>query len=168
MLPILSPSFTELSQRPLNYTRAHFGIVSNNSFMFLYSWDFFSSWQRKNPWAVLKAYAAAFGNESIFKDERHAHLPEPLLVLKSINVHTLDGKKIWAEMKEFVAKENLKRVVFLERHMTASETVDLFKHANAYVSLHRSEGKHLQGKLAAPIQRTQSHAYTLHFSNKYT
>ncbi len=141
MLPILSPSFSELAQRPINYTRAHYGI-KNDAFVFLFSWDFFSSWQRKNPMAVLKAYAAAFGNENVFQEKKHADLPKPLLVLKSINVHTLDGNRIWAEMKAFVAAQpQLRNVVFLENHMTAAETVDLFKHANAYVSLHRSEGK---------------------------
>ncbi len=143
MLPILSPSFTELESRPIAHTRMHYGI-ENDSFVFMFSWDFYSSYQRKNPMAVLKSFVTAFGaNSTVYQEKRKSNtlLPKPLLVLKSINAHTMDGERMLTEMKALVASEpQLPHVVFLEKHMTAAETVDLFKQANVYVSLHRSEG----------------------------
>ncbi len=141
MLPSLPPAFAELSQKPIAHTRAHYGI-EENTFVFLFSWDFQSKWQRKNPMGVLQAFAAAFLRANVFQEKKHAKLPKPLLVLKSIYAYAFeDSKREWADMKALVAAEpRLPPVVFLENHMTAEETIDLFKHANAYVSLHRSEG----------------------------
>ena len=103
--------------------RSHFGLPEN-ACVFLFTFDFFSTVQRKNPAAVIAAFQLAFRRD------------EPaVLVLKSINAD-----------QDRAAREELERqsrganIVFQDTHISAPEMDSLFASADCYVSLHRSEG----------------------------
>jgi glycosyltransferase involved in cell wall biosynthesis len=103
--------------------RPRFGL-DQRDYVFLFTFDFFSTIDRKNPAAVIAAFRAAFQSS------------EPAaLVIKSINSerHRAARDSLGREA------EGLK-VVFLDAHMTPAEMNALFASSDCYVSLHRSEG----------------------------
>ncbi len=92
-------------------------------FLFMFDWASYAS--RKNPGAVIEAFHRAFpaGNEAaqlLVKTQNAALLPE------------LSGL--------FGASIDDDRIVFLDQQMTRPELVGLVAAADAFVSLHRSEG----------------------------
>jgi glycosyltransferase involved in cell wall biosynthesis len=103
--------------------RIRFGLPENVC-VFLFTFDFFSTVQRKNPGAVIAAFRRAFRREDA-----------AVLVLKSINAE-----------QDREAREDLGRqsqdakVAFFDAHISAEGMDELFASANCYVSLHRSEG----------------------------
>ena len=103
--------------------RRRFGF-SDDVLVFLFTFDFFSTVERKNPAAVIRAFRRAFrpGDKT-------------LLVLKSINADQHPAPR------EALGRESEgSNVVFLDKHISASEMNALFASADCYVSLHRSEG----------------------------
>ncbi len=168
MLPIIPSAMIDVAHKPIMHTRAHFG-MDDNSFIYLFTWDFKSKWRRKNPMAVLQAYVAAFFHGKVHMDEKHAKLPKPLLVLHGINVNTSeDGLLELNGMKALSAKPHMPRVLFLDNQMSSTETIDLFKHANAYVSLHQLEGifHHKYETRISCIKKQELHVNNLN-SNSY-
>jgi glycosyltransferase involved in cell wall biosynthesis len=103
--------------------RSKFGL-SDGSFVFLCMFDFLSVLQRKNPWALIRAFERAFGPND-----------DALLVLKSINSpHDPAGM-------ETLEREAMGlRVKFIDGHLPSDEVASLMAAADCYVSLHRSEG----------------------------
>jgi glycosyltransferase involved in cell wall biosynthesis len=103
--------------------RAHFGLPEN-VFVFLFTFDFFSTVQRKNPAAVIAAFRRVFQRGD-----------PVVLVLKSINAqhHRTDRDSLGKESEGV-------NVVFIDRHISAREMNALMALADCYVSLHRSEG----------------------------
>jgi len=103
--------------------RSRFGLPEN-ACVFLFTFDFYSTVQRKNPGAVIAAFQHAFRQDDA-----------AVLVLKSINVE-----------QNRTAREKLGRqseganIIFLDRHISVPEMDSLFASADCYVSLHRSEG----------------------------
>lgn len=103
--------------------RSRFGLPAD-SCVFLFSFDFFSTVQRKNPAAVISAFRRAFGRSD-----------EAMLVLQTINAE-----------HERAARESLGRqaeganVFWIDKHIPRAEINALFASADCYVSLHRSEG----------------------------
>jgi glycosyltransferase involved in cell wall biosynthesis len=103
--------------------RSHFGLPEN-ACVFLFTFDFFSTVQRKNPAAVIAAFQLAFRRD------------EPaVLVLKSINA---DQDR--AAREELGRQSRNANIIFLDTHISAPEMDSLFASADCYVSLHRSEG----------------------------
>lgn len=92
---------------------------------FLFTFDYNSVGERKNPWGLVEAFRRAFSGRD---DAR--------LVLKAINAgkHPCDAERL----RVLVADEP--RVSLLERYLSVEELEALYAGADCYVSLHRSEG----------------------------
>jgi glycosyltransferase involved in cell wall biosynthesis len=98
--------------------------LKESSFVFLFTFDYFSTLERKNPIGLLRAFRRAFDPAE-----------DVVLVLKSINGrHDAPGRELLHR-----AAEGLK-VRFMDAHFPNAQLADLFAAADAYVSLHRSEG----------------------------
>jgi len=103
--------------------RKQFGLPEN-AYLFLFSFDFHSTTQRKNPGAVIEAFRSAFGPAE-----------NAVLVMKSINADQDQiARAALGRMSEGA------KVLFLDAHQPAAEVSSLFASADCYVSLHRSEG----------------------------
>jgi len=94
-------------------------------FKFLYTFDFNSSLQRKNPFGVIEAFKKAFGeNEG------------PLLILKSIN-----GYKWQMDLERLknaaIGRED---ILIIDKYLSSGERGALLNQCDCYVSLHRAEG----------------------------
>lgn len=123
-IPVVSmPYVVDLPARP-EADKAHFGLPPE-SFVFLFSFDYMSIFERKNPLAVVEAFKRAFPDA-----------PSARLVLKSINGETdpANQKRLRA------AAADDPRIVLLDRYMSKSEKNRLLASCDCYVSLHRSEG----------------------------
>ena len=92
--------------------------------MFLFMFDYVSVFERKNPLAVMRASTAFFAGEG------------PVLVIKSVNgdLKPLDRERVR------LAAADRPDVVFIDDYVTNGERNALMASADAYVSLHRSEG----------------------------
>ena len=103
--------------------RAALGLPGSRRII-LTAFDFRSHWARKNPEAVLRAFADAFsqGGES------------PLLVVK---YHRDDKDEDREQAERIRATPN---VLVIDRTMTQEEMRMLYAASDAFVSLHRSEG----------------------------
>ncbi len=105
------------------YTRAELGLPEG--FLFLFLFDYHSVFGRKNPLAVVDAFASAFPPGS-----------GPRLALKSINHESdLDNHD---RLK--LAAERHPDVMVLDRYVSAAEKNAMIAACDCYVSLHRSEG----------------------------
>lgn len=95
-------------------------------FLFLFSFDFASVPQRKNPLGLVEAFKRAF--------------PEPpesaVLVLKSINGDRRPEDRL--ALERAIAGRN--DIVLLDRRLDRDEHETLIASCDCYVSLHRSEG----------------------------
>jgi glycosyltransferase involved in cell wall biosynthesis len=116
-LPILKP------QTDLSLSRTALGLP--NQFAFLFSFDFLSVLERKNPLGLIQAFSAAFApNEG------------PVLMIKTIN-----GDKRVLEMEKLrYAARFRPDIILTDRYLSALENSTLTERADCYVSLHRSEG----------------------------
>jgi glycosyltransferase involved in cell wall biosynthesis len=107
------------------YRRDEFGLTDRD-FVFLFTFDFGSFMARKNPMAVVEAFRAAFP----VGDERVA------LLLKSTNGdRNRDGPRA---LRAVIAGDT--RITLMDRFLSRDEIFGLESVADAYVSLHRSEG----------------------------
>jgi GT2 family glycosyltransferase len=104
----------------------HFGLDARR-FYFLFSFDYFSFPQRKNPLAVVRAFRAAFPNA----------LARVGLVIKCIG-----PIKQFAQIREELrsAAQNDERIEVIDESLTRQEMLTLMAATDCYVSLHRSEG----------------------------
>jgi hypothetical protein len=104
-------------------TRERFGLPDR--FVFLFSLDFLSVCERKNPLALVRAFARAFEPDS-----------GPLLLIKTINGHIRldDLERLRAEI------DDRTDVRLVDGYYTAAEKDALVGLCDAYVSLHRAEG----------------------------
>jgi len=98
--------------------------LPEQAYIFLFTFDFFSTTHRKNPGAVIDAFRGAFRPE------------EPaVLVIKSINSeHDKSGRELLGRQADGA------RIKFMDAHVSAAEMNALYASADCYVSLHRSEG----------------------------
>lgn len=117
LLPVLVPSIDQ------SRTRADFGLPDR--FTFLFSFDFLSVLERKNPVGLIQAFSQAF-----------APSEGPVLVIKTIN-----GDKRTLEMEKLkYAMRGRPDVILKDGYLPALENATLTALADCYVSLHRSEG----------------------------
>jgi glycosyltransferase involved in cell wall biosynthesis len=104
-------------------SRADLGLPA--TFTFLFSFDFFSVLERKNPLGLIKAFTEAFPNGS-----------GPALVIKTIN-----GDKRLLEMEKLrYAARGRSDIILKDGYLSPIETSTLTALSDCYVSLHRSEG----------------------------
>lgn len=103
--------------------RGKFGL-DPNEFVFLFTFDFLSYSERKNPADLLMAFRAAFDPSEpvrlLMKSHKGEQFPEKLEALK----HMAAGV----------------RVSFLDEALTSEDRYCLLNSCDAYVSLHRAEG----------------------------
>jgi glycosyltransferase involved in cell wall biosynthesis len=104
--------------------RSRFGLP-DDSYVFLFNFDFHSTVQRKNPGALIEAFRRAFRPDD-----------KAVLVLKSINREAEPA----ARTALGAQSHGLTNVIFLDAHIPGAEMNSLFASADCYVSLHRSEG----------------------------
>jgi glycosyltransferase involved in cell wall biosynthesis len=106
-------------------TRKDFGLM-DDEVVFLFSFDVNSAVSRKNPGAVVDAFARAFPSPSQSRTR---------LVIKVLNLDRHPDVAQW--LKPLVRAVN---GVLIAEDLGHTELVDLFMCCDAYVSLHRSEG----------------------------
>jgi glycosyltransferase involved in cell wall biosynthesis len=111
-------------KEPTLYTRKALG-MPESSFVFLTNFDYFSTFERKNPIGVIDAYLMAFGPND-----------GAVLIVKSINGHRMP---VNVERVKAAARGR-QDVVFLDDYVTAAQMRAMIELADCYVSLHRSEG----------------------------
>jgi glycosyltransferase involved in cell wall biosynthesis len=103
--------------------RERFGL-DPGEFIFLYSFDFNSTYTRKNPLAALEAFRKAFSPDDPAR-----------LVMKSLH-----GSENPAHMKALETAAEGLRVTFMDRSMSSGDNSDLTASCDVFVSLHRAEG----------------------------
>lgn len=120
----LVPLPIHLNSEPTLYTRAALGLPEA-SFVFLTNFDYFSTFERKNPIGVIEAYLSAFGADD-----------GAVLVVKSINGHrmSLNSERVKG------AAQGRRDVIFQDDYVTAAQMRAMIELADCYVSLHRAEG----------------------------
>lgn len=107
----------------INADRGLFGLPEN-TFLFIFAFDYNSVMSRKNPSAVIEAYRLAFGDrkdvglviKSINSDKQPEHQVELKNAIKDLNAFVVDGE--------------------MERYQNLS----LYTACDCYASLHRAEG----------------------------
>jgi glycosyltransferase involved in cell wall biosynthesis len=112
------------SSRPAHISRRSFGLPEG-SFLFLFSFDFHSWLERKNPLGVIEAFRLAFADRM-----------DVGLVLKS--VHGLARRHDWSRVRRACAGQA--NIHLIDRVMDRGTMYQLMGLCDAYVSLHRAEG----------------------------
>ena len=115
-LPIEEPS-------EATHSRADLGLPEGFTFLFLFD---FVSGQRKNPWAVVKAFKQAFASGE-----------GPTLVVKSIN-----GRERKPQLLDqlIAAADGRPDIHIVDAFVSAAEKDSYMAACDCFVSLHRSEG----------------------------
>jgi len=117
-LCVTLPQFDRLERR-------HFALP-NRAFIFLYTFDFFSFIDRKNPFAAIRAFKLAFPKRT----------SDVCLVLKVMN-GKIDSP-LWVSMTQLIDGDP--RIVIINRTLNRGEVLALLDASNCFLSLHRSEG----------------------------
>ena len=107
------------------YTKAYYGLPQD-AFTFLFIFDAASHLDRKNPIAAVRAFRAAFPSPAA-----KAHL-----LLKAMNVGK--GNSLWQALLDEIGDDP--RITIMQQRLTRDEVLGLYHAADAFVSLHRSEG----------------------------
>lgn len=107
------------------YTKAYYGLPQD-AFTFLFIFDAASHLDRKNPIAAVRAFRAAFPSPAA-----KAHL-----LLKAMNVGK--GNSLWQALLDEIGDDP--RITIMQQRLTRDEVLGLYHAADAFISLHRSEG----------------------------
>ena len=102
--------------------------LSRDDYVFMYNFDFLSTSDRKNPEAIIKAFASAFSGITGAK-----------LLLKTSHVKQ-SREKLKHLLFEIDRLGIENSVIMVHETLTRNEIMSLTNAANCYVSLHRSEG----------------------------
>ena len=105
-------------------SRADMGLA-DDEYVFLFSFDYLSVFERKNPLAVIEAFGRSFGPDEGAR-----------LVLKCIN-HDRDPD---AHARLLAAAAEHPGITVMDHYLTPGENLNLTAISDAYVSLHRAEG----------------------------
>jgi len=108
-----------------SYSRTEFGLPEER-FLFLFTFDFNSFAERKNPWAAISAFQRAFPQQ----------LSNVGLVVKC--VQGLRHPEKFSALLELTAADP--RIIVIDKVLSRDEMTCLQSVCDAYVSLHRSEG----------------------------
>ena len=125
-LPVYDLQLPVVLDQLETWSRTRFQIPEN-SFVFLFMFDFDSHVARKNPEAVIAAFKLAFPVSS--------SIPATL-VIKSINSER--HEKEWSCLKNKMDGDS--RILQIHEVLPHSENTALMQCCDCYVSLHRSEG----------------------------
>ncbi|MEX6509202.1 glycosyltransferase family 4 protein [Jiella sp. M17.18] len=134
---VIPPVVDNLQPRAVD--RRRFGL-STSRFVFLFSFDYNSSPYRKNPLAVLDAFATAFPDREIPVD----------LVVK-----TNGQADLFPQARDAIATAARRdpRIHVIHAHLDREAMLDLIATADVYVSLHRAEGFGLGMAEAMALER---------------
>jgi len=117
------PFYVEVESN-LSITREKLNLP-NGVFIFIFTFDFLSYYERKNPEAVIRAFVSAFEDRE-----------DVLLLIKTVNGNAKPEHK--AKLSLII--ESLSNVQFRDEFVSYDEQVGLIELSDCYVSLHRSEG----------------------------
>lgn len=124
-LPVIYMPLAIREPKETKFQRFQFGLPERR-FLFLYTFDGSSGLSRKNPFAAIDAFLAAFPNGS-----------EPVgLVLKTKNIKQNEPAGVL--LREMAKRDT--RISLIEANFSKEETFGLQMVCDAYVSLHRAEG----------------------------
>lgn len=112
------PTFDKLDRRI-------FGIPTG-AYAFLYTFDFLSYMDRKNPFAAISAFRQAFPQ----------HESKACLVLKVLNGNIHSDQ--WQTMLQLIGDDD--RIIVINKTLSRGQVLALFDACDCFVSLHRSEG----------------------------
>lgn len=125
-VPVLSmPLAVSLPKTARSYSKPYFGLRDDH-FTFLFTFDSASYLERKNPIAVVRAFKSAF-------PKRHEKVR---LVLKTMNPP--HKHPLWEAL--IAESQSDSRIEVITTRLTRDEVLGLCCVADAFVSLHRSEG----------------------------
>ena len=101
--------------------------IAIDNFVFYFSFDFHSGFERKNPEGIIEAFLEAFpsGNEKV------------TLLFKTLHADNYPKSK--DKLKEIIKKDP-KRIIWLDTTLTKEELASITNAIDCYISLHRSEG----------------------------
>ncbi len=122
-VPVIKIPPSVVVDRIKQVDRAHFGL-EKTAFVFLFMFDFYSYFERKNPLAVIEAFKKAFHG----KDDAQ-------LVLKCSNSES--NPEAWEKVAQAIKGLNVK---VIDGYLDKDETNALTGLCDCYVALHRSEG----------------------------
>lgn len=118
---VTHPMIIDLAAISTDRARLH---LPPDVFIFLFTFDFISRVERKNPGAVLEAFRQAFGGD-----------PRVRLVIKYNNAHYFPDQM--QRLQNAAAGLN---VQWLDAYLSRQDMLNLIACSDCYVSLHRAEG----------------------------
>ncbi len=121
VIPITCP--IQIDEDNLVSDKEKFGIDESN-FMFLFSFDFASVFERKNPMAIIEAFKSKFSEDD-----------NVLLMIKCIN-----SNKFIDAFEKLKKSVNWKNIRIITENLDKNEYHKLVATCDCYVSLHSSEG----------------------------
>lgn len=123
-IPVVKMTFPiHINETQIVSDRKKFGLPKDK-FLFLFSFDYLSIFERKNPLGVLRAFNSTFGGRD-----------DVLLVLKGINMeHTPEKEALLA------GEVNRPNIRLMHGHLNRRDMLTLIATCDSYISLHRSEG----------------------------
>ncbi|MEO1470917.1 MAG: glycosyltransferase, partial [Pseudomonadota bacterium] len=136
---------------PAVVARHRFGLVPDDT-VFLVTFDFHSSVERKNPLAALRAFQRAFGCPPARGAVRGP--AGPRLVIKTtppVAGHWGDPNGMWPAI--VAAAERDPRIVLVTEHLPFTSLIGLVAMADALVSPHRAEGFGYMPAYALALER---------------
>jgi glycosyltransferase involved in cell wall biosynthesis len=102
--------------------------LRENDFIFFFNFDYYSSYRKKNPEAVVEAFSKAFKNDRnvrlLIKTTNSQNFPEQVNIFRRI----INDKGID------------RQVLVLDEDLSRNEMITLISTIDCYVSLHRGEG----------------------------
>ncbi len=118
---VVQPYVVPLSAVPI---REALGLARGD-FVFLFAFDYFSCFERKNPISTVRAFKLAFkGNERV------------KLLIKTTNAEKFKTKS--DALNAEVGRDP--RIILLDKYCSKEELNNIIASCDAYVSLHRTEG----------------------------
>ena len=111
---------------PLTATacRSELGLAKED-FVFLFAFDYFSCFERKNPIAIVRAFRQAFKSDERVK-----------VLIKTTNAEKFQAK--FDLLKKEAGDDP--RIILLDKYCSKAELNNIIASCDAYVSLHRTEG----------------------------
>jgi len=126
-IPVLLMPYAIDFPKPKNLSKKHF-IISENKFIFMFSYDFFSNFYRKNPLAVIQAFRIAFPKNHNIE----------LVIKVSMLEYSISHKIEMKKLRSFIGDDT--RIKIIDKVLSNDEMKGLLNLCDVYVSLHRAEG----------------------------
>lgn len=115
----------EFDLPPESMNKEYFGL-NPDEFIFIFSFDFLSAVERKNPQAIIKGFKHAFP-----KSDHSVRL-----ILKTMNGRHYS--QLSKNLEELIDQDP--RIEIRDEHLTEDEMRGLIRSSDCYISLHRAEG----------------------------